>query len=113
MHNKYLGLSVAALMATGSVTTQALAQNATEVETETSKGTVLNAITITGSRGGQQISETARTVYVIDAQQIQMRARSGETIQQILAQEIPSFDPVSQGARTSYGRTYADAPLWC
>ncbi len=104
MHNKYLGISVVALVAAGSFAAQALAQTATETETETGKGTVLNAITITGSRGGQQISETARTVYVVDAQQIQMRARSGETIQQILAQEIPSFDPVSQGSRTSYGQ---------
>ena len=104
MHNKYLGISVVALVAASSVAAQALAQTATETETETGKGTVLNAITITGSRGGQQISETARTVYVFEAQQIQMRARSGETIQQILAQEIPSFDPVSQGSRTSYGQ---------
>jgi iron complex outermembrane receptor protein len=104
MHNKYLGISVVALVAAGSVAAQALAQTATETETETGKVTVLNAITITGSRGGQQISETARTVYVVEAQQIQMRARSGETIQQILAQEIPSFDPVSQGSRTSYGQ---------
>ncbi len=113
MHNKYLGISVVALVAAGSVAAQALAQTATETETETGKVTVLNAITITGSRGGQQISETARTVYVVEAQQIQMRARSGETIQQILAQEIPSFDPVSRGSRTSYGQNLRGRTARC
>jgi iron complex outermembrane receptor protein len=86
------------------LTTQAFAQTAAEETGPTTGGvTLLNAITITGSRGEQQISETARTIYVVDSEKIQMRARSGETIQQILAQEVPSFDPVSQGARTSYG----------
>ena len=64
----------------------------------------LGEITVTGGRSPQQISEIPRTIYVIDEQTIQARSRSGQTLQQILAQEIPSFDPASDGARTSYGQ---------
>ena len=110
MHIKYLGVSVLALATSGSIPVQAFAQTATnavkteEASAETAKTTVLDTIAVTGSRGGQQISETARTIYVVESQQIQMRARSGESLQQILAQEVPSFDPASQGSRTSYGQ---------
>ena len=65
---------------------------------------ILDQITVTGSRAPQQISDTARTVYVVDEQDIATRARSGQSLQQILAQTIPSFDAASQGARTSYGQ---------
>lgn len=64
--------------------------------------TELAPITIT--RSNQQISDTAKTIYVIEAEEIQARARSGESLQQILGQDIPSMDAASQGARTSYGQ---------
>lgn len=111
MHSKYHGVSLLTLIAIGSIVGNAMAQDkkqelvqAEKPAAKTNGVMVLDTIAVTGSRGGQQISETARTIYVVDAQQIEMRARSGETIQQILAQEIPSFDPASQGARTSYGQ---------
>ncbi|MBB4952073.1 iron complex outermembrane receptor protein [Agrobacterium vitis] len=66
--------------------------------------TVLDAIVVTGGRSPQQISETARTIYVVKSEDIQAQARSGKTLQQILGETIPSFDPASTGARTSYGQ---------
>ncbi|WP_273726727.1 TonB-dependent receptor [Brucella gallinifaecis] len=111
MHNKYHGVSLLTLVAIGSIAGNAMAQEKIQDTVQSEKSSaktsgvmVLDTIAVTGSRGGQQISETARTIYVVDSQQIEMRARSGETIQQILAQEVPSFDPASQGARTSYGQ---------
>ncbi len=78
----------------------AQAQNA-----QSSSGpTVLEPIVITGSRIPQEISRTARTIYVVDAEAIEAEARSGKSLQQILAEKVPSFDPASEGARTAYGQ---------
>lgn len=100
-----LGVSLLAVM----VAIPALAQepgNGTQAtrQDEAQGATVLEAVTVTGSRAPQQISETARTIHIVEAEDIQSRARAGESLQQILAQEIPSFDAASFGARTSYGQ---------
>ncbi|HWU65197.1 MAG TPA: TonB-dependent receptor [Ensifer sp.] len=69
-----------------------------------SSPTALEAIVVTGSRSPQQISETAQTIYVVDSKKIEFEARSGKSLQEILADTVPSFDPASAGARTSYGQ---------
>ncbi|WP_337270109.1 TonB-dependent receptor [Oryzifoliimicrobium ureilyticus] len=70
----------------------------------TQSPTSLDAIVVTGGRAPQQISETAKTIYVVDSKEIEAEARSGKNLQQILADKVPSFDPASEGARTSYGQ---------
>ena len=100
-----LGVSLLALTAAVSAHAQE-PENGTEATRQApARGaTVLEAVTVTGSRAPQQISETARTIHVVRGEDIQARARAGENLQQILAQEIPSFDAASFGARTSYGQ---------
>jgi len=66
--------------------------------------TSLQAIVVTGSRSPQQISDTAKTIYVVDSKKIEFEAKAGKSLQQILADTVPSFDPASDGARTSYGQ---------
>lgn len=97
-----LGVSLLALTAAVSAHAQE-PENGTEATRQApARGaTVLEAVTVTGSRAPQQISETARTIHVVQGEDIQARARAGENLQQILAQEIPSFDAASFGARTS------------
>ena len=100
-----IGLGVSIL--TLAVAMQAHGQEADNTDLQAADGddaTVLQAITVTGSRAPQQISEMAKTIHVVAAEDIQARARSGESLQQILAQEIPSFDAASYGSRTSYGQ---------
>ncbi|WP_245261901.1 TonB-dependent receptor [Ancylobacter sp. FA202] len=88
----------------GPATAQEAEQSTAQADAAVSE-IALDDITITGGRSPQQISEIPRTIYVIDEQTIQLRSRAGQTLQQILAQEIPSFDPASYGARTSYGQS--------
>ncbi|RFC63782.1 TonB-dependent receptor [Fulvimarina endophytica] len=64
----------------------------------------LDAVVVTASRAPQQISETARTVYVVEGETIQAQARAGQSLQTILGQRIPSFDAASRGARTAFGQ---------
>lgn len=85
------------------VGTSAVAQEGSSAD-QAEAATSLEAIVVTGSRSPQQISEIARTIYVVESAQIQTEARSGKTLQQILADAIPSFDPASEGARTSFGQ---------
>ena len=89
----------------------AAAQGAGQQDGANAQGeTLLDEITVTGSRSAQRISETARTLYALDGAKIERAARSGLSLQQILAQEIPSFDAASQGARTSYGQNLRGRP---
>ena len=64
----------------------------------------LDAIVVTGTRTPQQISETARTIYVVDGEKIATLSRSGMNLQQILGMEIPSLDASSRGTRTNFGQ---------
>lgn len=100
-----LGASLLALIVAMPVQAQE-SVDGTEATRQAGSGgtTVLEAVTVTGSRAPQQVSETARTIHVVEAGDIEARARAGENLQQILAQEIPSFDPASYGARTSFGQ---------
>ncbi len=100
-----LGVSLLALIVAMPVHAQEPADGTQATrQAESGGATVLEAVTVTGSRAPQQVSETARTIHVVEAADIEARARAGESLQQILAQEIPSFDPASYGARTSYGQ---------
>ncbi len=102
-----VGAALLAVVAAAGMATTAAAQNADPSTAQADASVAefaLGEITITGGRSPQQISEIPRTIYVIDEQTIQLRSRSGQTLQQILAQEVPSFDPASYGARTSYGQ---------
>lgn len=74
------------------------------VEAQEASGTLLETIVVTGGRSPQQVSDTAKTIYVVPAKDIEFAARSGKSLQQILADTVPSFDPASAGARTSYGQ---------
>ncbi|MDQ1194739.1 TonB-dependent receptor [Agrobacterium sp. SORGH_AS 787] len=94
-----LGVSIITI----ALVAEARGQDAGEAQQDGS-ATVLQTITITAGRAPQQISQTAKTVHVVEADEIQSRARSGESLQQILAAEIPSFDAASYGARSSYGQ---------
>ena len=99
-----IGVSLLAIaIATGHPAT-AKAQGISQTEEGGGSATVLEPIVVTGSRIPQQISQTARTIHVVNADQIQAEARSGKSLQQILGDAIPSFDPASEGARTSYGQ---------
>lgn len=82
----------------------AVAQDAQTGQAAQSSATNLQEIVVTGSRAPQQISETANTIYVVDSKKIEFEARSGKSLQQILADTVPSFDPASAGSRTSYGQ---------
>jgi iron complex outermembrane receptor protein len=108
MRRKFRGVwlvTMAATMAGTGVAAQDTDQAADAVTTSEDKSaTTLDAIVVTGGRSPQQISETARTIYVVESPEIQSQARSGKTLQQILGETIPSFDPASVGARTSYGQ---------
>jgi iron complex outermembrane receptor protein len=68
------------------------------------EGTVLQEVVVTGSRKPQQVSQTAHTIRVVEGDVIARQARMGLSLQEILGEEIPSFDPGSQGARTSYSQ---------
>ncbi|MGE6738922.1 TonB-dependent receptor [Allorhizobium pseudoryzae] len=85
-----------------------LAQNAAGenavTATEPSGETVLDRIVLTGSRAPEKISEIARTIKVVDEAQIKAAALQGKSLQQILAETVPSFDAASEGSRTSYGQ---------
>lgn len=103
--NGGIGICVfAAAMAFG---TGAVAQ---EAANQSEAATSLEEIVVTGGRSPQQISEIARTIYIVDSDQIQAEARSGKTLQQILGESIPSFDPASDGARTSVGQNLRGRP---
>ncbi|KTR06272.1 Rhizobactin receptor [Aureimonas ureilytica] len=71
---------------------------------------LLDPIVVTGSRAPQRLSETARTVYVVEGREIEARVRSGQTLQQALGQDVPSYDAASSGARTSYGQNLRGRP---
>jgi iron complex outermembrane receptor protein len=94
----YFGVSGLALAIASNTSVHAQDVNQSE------NATVLAPLVITGSRIPQQISQTARTIHVVEASEIEAEARSGKTIQQILGEKIPGFDPSSEGARTSYGQ---------
>jgi iron complex outermembrane receptor protein len=96
--NFYFGVSGLALAIASNTGVHAQDVNQSE------NATVLAPLVITGSRIPQQISQTARTIHVVEASEIEAEARSGKTIQQILGEKIPGFDPASEGARTSYGQ---------
>ncbi|MES5099206.1 TonB-dependent receptor [Agrobacterium sp. BA1120] len=101
MNGKWnIGVSLLAIaVATG------LHANAKAQDAESGGGsTVLEPIVVTGSRIPQQISRTARTIYVVDSDTLAAEARSGKSLQQILSEKVPSFDPASEGARTAYGQ---------
>lgn len=91
-------------------TTAAFAQDANqqnanpEQTSNQTKETLLDAVVVTGGRSPQQVSETAHTIYVVKSEDIQAQARAGKSLQEILGETIPSFDPASAGARTSYGQ---------
>lgn len=105
--NGGVGLCIFAVaMAVG---TSAVAQEADSTD-QVEGATILEAIVVTGSRSPQQISETARTIYVVESEKIQAEARSGKNLQQILGETIPSFDPASEGGRTSYGQNLRGRP---
>ncbi|MCX8995837.1 TonB-dependent receptor [Rhizobiaceae bacterium BDR2-2] len=99
-----VGSSLLAIVVATAATATARAQDTSQDGEGSGNVTVLEPIVVTGSRIPQQISQTARTIYVVDAEEIQAEARSGKSLQQILAKTIPSFDPASEGARTSYGQ---------
>ncbi|MES5048297.1 TonB-dependent receptor [Rhizobium nepotum] len=100
-----VGVSLVAIaVAIGGGDNVAQAQDASQNAQSDSSPTVLEPIVVSGNRIPQQISRTARTIYVVDAQAIEAEARSGKSLQQILAEKVPSFDPASEGARTAYGQ---------
>lgn len=100
-----LGVSLLALMAAVPAHAQEPVKGTETTPQASEQGTtVLDVISVTGTRAPQQISETAKTIHVVKAEEIEARARAGESLQQIIAQEIPSFDAASYGARTSYGQ---------
>ncbi|WP_296068127.1 TonB-dependent receptor [uncultured Agrobacterium sp.] len=100
-----VGVSLLAIVvAIGGGNSAAQAQVPSQNARPDSGSTVLEPIVVTGSRIPQQISRTARTIYVVDAKAIETEARSGKSLQQILAEKVPSFDPASEGARTAYGQ---------
>lgn len=100
------GVGLCAFAVAMVVGTSAVAQEAGQSDAATN----LEAIVVTGSRSAQQISEIPRTIYVVESDEIQAEARSGKTLQQILGETIPSFDPASEGARTSFGQNLRGRP---
>lgn len=99
-----VGVSLLAIAVATGVNGTAQAQDASKNSDASKKTTVLETIVVTGGRSPQQISETAKTVYVVESEEIATQANAGKSVQQILADSIPSFDPASDGARTSYGQ---------
>lgn len=95
---------VAIVVAIGGGNNAVQAQDTSQNAQSDNGSTVLEPIVVSGNRIPQQISRTARTIYVVDAQAIEAEARSGKSLQQILAERVPSFDPASEGARTAYGQ---------
>ncbi|KQQ55374.1 Rhizobactin receptor [Rhizobium sp. Leaf311] len=99
--NRYWNFGVS-LFALAAATAQA--QDATDANDAGGGSSVLETIVVTGGRTPQQISETAKTIYVVESDEISTQANAGKSVQQILADSIPSFDAASDGARTSYGQ---------
>ena len=99
-----LGATGICLLFSSATSAMAQSQASTELSDPVVPAASLSAVTVTGSRASQSISETAHTIYVVDEAEIQSRARAGETLQQILASHVPSLDPASSAARTSYGQ---------
>lgn len=99
-----VGVSLLAIAVATGVNVTAQAQDASQNADAGAGTTVLETIVVTGGRSPQQISETAKTVYVVESEEISSQANAGKSVQQILADTIPSFDAASDGARTSYGQ---------
>jgi iron complex outermembrane receptor protein len=105
MNGKWnVGVSLLAIAVAMSLNTAVRAQDAVQAENGGGGTAVLETIVVTGSRMPQQVSQTARTIYVVEAETVEAEARSGKSLQQILSEKVPSFDPASEGARTSYGQ---------
>lgn len=99
-----IGVSLLAIAVATGLHAAAEAQDASESTRSSGGATVLETIVVTGGRSPQQISETAKTIYVVESEEIAAQANAGKSVQQILADTVPSFDPASDGARTSYGQ---------
>ncbi len=65
---------------------------------------------VVASRTPKSISEIPGTVWFVDSEAIERGNKSGMTLGQILAQEVPSLD-VSSGARTNYGQNMRGRPM--
>ena len=98
-----LALASTAIVMAFSGRTWAQDAQGTEAATD-GQTTMLNEIVVTSGRQPQQISQTAHTIRVVEGEEIAREARMGLSLQEILGEAIPSFDPASQGARTSYGQ---------
>ena len=105
MNRKWnVGVSLLAIAVATGLHVEAHAQDASENPQASGGSTVLETIVVTGGRSPQQISETTKTIYVVESEEISAQANAGKSVQQILADTVPSFDPASDGARTSYGQ---------
>jgi iron complex outermembrane receptor protein len=96
--------AVSAMMSTGAVAQEQVQADQSQKKDSNPSATVLETIVVTGARTPQQISETAKTIYVVEGDEISAQANAGKSLQQILADTVPSFDPGSEGARTSFGQ---------
>ncbi|WP_320197855.1 TonB-dependent receptor [Agrobacterium sp. rho-13.3] len=96
--------AVSAMMSTGAVAQEQVQADQSQKKDSNPSATVLETIVVTGGRTPQQISETAKTIYVVEGDEISAQANAGKSLQQILADTVPSFDPGSEGARTSFGQ---------
>jgi iron complex outermembrane recepter protein len=104
-HVRLFAITGSLVAATGAFAQDTNQQNVTTDQSNNQANeTLLDEVVVTGGRSPQQVSETAHTIYVVKSEEIQAQARSGKSLQQILGENIPSFDPASTGARTSYGQ---------
>ncbi|MCW8346855.1 TonB-dependent receptor [Vibrio sp. ZSDZ65] len=98
---------LATMVASGfSVSMSAQAESDTsDVERKTDEKLVVVA-----SRAPKSISEIPATVWYVDNEAIERGNRSGKSLGQILAQEVPSLDISTEG-RTNYGQNLRGRPM--
>lgn len=100
---------VAIVVAIGGGNNAVQAQDTSQNARSDNGSTVLEPIVVSGNRIPQQISRTARTIYVVDAQAIEAEARSGKSLQQILLRKFQVSTPPAKVRAQPMARTCGDA----
>lgn len=82
----------------------------TETKPKQNQKSADEKMVVVASRTPKSISEIPATVWYVDSEAIERGNRSGKTLGEILAQEVPSLD-MSSGARTNFGQNLRGRPM--
>ena len=93
---RLLPLAIATTASLGSLSITAQAQS--------EEGMKLDPVVVSATRSETSVSETARSVTVIDRDQVEQQAKVSKNLSDILAQTVPGMGPSSESV-TNYGQT--------